>query len=386
MEIYTDSHREIQRTLIKIIEKDINPYVDQWEKDRIFPAHEVFKKLGDAGLLGIQKPEKYGGMGLDYSYQVAAIEALGHINCAAIPMAIGVQTDMATPALARYGSEELCEQYLRPAIKGDMVACIGVSEPHAGSDVANIKTKAVKDGDDYIINGGKMWITNSFQADFMVALCNTGDGNRHANKSLIVIPMDTPGVIRAKKLEKMGNHASDTGQIFFEDVRLPQRNLIGSEGAGFMYQMQQFEEERLWAVVSTVSGLQACIDETIDYTRQREVFGKPILDNQVVHFKLAELQIEVELYRALMEKCVKQHAEGKNITKLVSMLKVKSGRLMREVTDTCLQYWGGMGYMDETLISRRYRDGRLASIGGGADEVMLQVVCKMLGTLPGRKK
>lgn len=385
MDIYTDTHREIQRTMRAIIAKDINPFVDQWEADRIFPAHKVFKKLGDAGLLGIQKPEKYGGMGLDYTYNVAATEALGDINCAGIPMAIGVQTDMATPALAKYGSEALCEQYLAPAIAGDKVACIGVSEPSAGSDVANIKTRAVKDGKDYIISGSKMWITNSWQADFMVALVNTGDGNRHANKSLVVIPMDAPGVVRAKKLEKIGNHSSDTGQIFFEGVRVPQSNLIGTEGAGFMYQMQQFEEERLWAAVSTLPGLQACIDETVAYTRERHVFGKPILDNQVVHYRLAELQIEVEMYRALVEKCVAQYARGENITKLVSMVKVKSGRLLREVTDACLQYWGGMGYMDDTPIARRFRDGRLASIGGGADEVMLGVICKMLGTLPSKR-
>ena len=386
MDIYTDSHREIQRTMRKIIAKDINPFVDQWEKERIFPAHEVFKKLGDAGLLGIQKPKKYGGMGLDYTYNVAATEALGDINCAGIPMAIGVQTDMATPALAKYGSDELCEEFLRPAIAGDKVACIGVSEPHAGSDVAAIKSYARKDGDDYVINGSKMWITNSFQADFMTMLVNTGDGDKHSNKSLVIVPMDTPGVIKAKKLEKIGNHSSDTGQIFFEDVRVPQRHLIGQEGHGFIYQMQQFEEERLWAAVSTLPGLQACIDETIAYTRDRQVFGKSILDNQVVHYRLAELQIEVEMYRALVEKCVAQYAAGENITKLVSMVKVKSGRLLREVTDTCLQYWGGMGYMDETPISRRWRDGRLASIGGGADEVMLGVICKMLGTAPSRKK
>ena len=385
MEIYTDSHHEIQRTMRKIIEKEINPYVDQWERERIFPAHEVFKKLGDAGLLGIQKPEKYGGMGLDYTYNVAAVEAMGDINCAGIPMAIGVQTDMATPALAKYGSDELCEEFLRPAIAGDKVACIGVSEPHAGSDVANIKSHARKDGDDYIINGSKMWITNSFQADFMTMLVNTGDGNKHENKSLVIVPMDTPGVIRAKKLEKIGNHSSDTGQIFFEDVRVPQRYLLGQEGHGFIYQMQQFEEERLWGAVAALPGLQACIDETIAYTRERQVFGKSILDNQVVHYRLAELQIEVEMYRALVEKCVTQYAAGKNITKLVSMVKVKAGRLSREVTDACLQYWGGMGYMDETPISRRWRDGRLGSIGGGADEVMLGVICKMLGTAPTRK-
>ncbi|WP_409433579.1 acyl-CoA dehydrogenase family protein [Litorimonas sp. RW-G-Af-16] len=386
MDIYTDEHRAIRETMHKVVEQHINPYVDQWERERIFPAHEVFKKLGNAGLLGIQKPEEFGGMGLDYSYNVAAVEGLGRINCAAIPMAIGVQTDMATPALAKYGSDALRREFLAPAIAGDMVACIGVSEPSAGSDVANIKTTAKSDGDDYVINGGKMWITNSLQADFMVMLANTGDGPKHQNKSLIVVPMDTKGVIKAKKLEKIGNHSSDTGQIFFEDVRVPKRNLIGQEGAGFVYQMQQFEEERLWAAVSTLPGLQACIDETIEYARQRQVFGKSVLDNQVVHYRLAELQIEVEMYRALVEKCVKQYAEGENISKLVSMLKVKSGRLLREVTDSCLQYWGGMGYMDETPIARRFRDGRLASIGGGADEVMLGVICKMLGTAPGHKK
>ena len=388
-DVFTDEHRAITRTMESIIAKEINPYVDEWEAERIFPAHELFKKLGDAGLLGIHKPEAFGGMGLDYTYNVAAAMALGDINCSAIPMAIGVQTDMATPALAKYGSDELREQYLRPAISGDYVACIGVSEPGAGSDVANIQTKAVRDGDDYVINGSKMWITNSLQADFMVMLANTSDpaesGGRHTNKSLIVVPMDAPGVEKAKKLEKIGNHASDTGLIFFEDVRVPASNLIGQEGMGFVYQMQQFEEERLWACVSSMRGLQYCIDETIEYTRQRKAFGKSILDNQVVHYRLAELQIEVEMFKALTEKCVGMYARGENITKLVSMLKVKSGRLLREVTDTCLQFWGGMGYMDETRMARRFRDARLASIGGGADEVMLGVVCKMMGTLPGQQ-
>ena len=388
-DVFTDEHRAITRTMEAVIAKEINPYVDEWEKERIFPAHELFKKLGDAGLLGIHKPEQFGGLGLDYTYNVAAAMALGDINCSAIPMAIGVQTDMATPALAKYGSDELREQYLKPAISGDYVACIGVSEPGAGSDVANIATKAVRDGDDYVINGSKMWITNSLQADFMVMLANTADpaeaGGKHTNKSLIVVPMDAPGVTKAKKLEKIGNHASDTGLIFFEDVRVPASNLIGQEGMGFVYQMQQFEEERLWACVSSMRGLQYCIDETIEYTRQRKAFGKSILDNQVVHYRLAELQIEVEMFKALTEKCVAAYARGENITKLVSMLKVKSGRLLREVTDQCLQFWGGMGYMDETRMARRFRDARLASIGGGADEVMLGVVCKMMGTLPGQQ-
>src|SRR5579864_5989719 len=215
----TQEHQEIARTLKRFIDNEINPHVDEWEEKEIFPAHEVFKKLGDLGLLGLTKPEEYGGAGLDYSYSVVMAEGLGHIDCGGVPMAIGVQTDMATPALARFGSHELKEQFLKPSIAGDMVACIGVSEPGAGSDVASIKTTARKDGDDYVINGGKMWITNSLQADWICLLANTGDAPKHRNKSLICVPMKTRGVQVARKLDKMGMRSSDTAQIFFDEVR-----------------------------------------------------------------------------------------------------------------------------------------------------------------------
>ncbi len=348
----------------------------------MFPAHEVFKHLGNAGLLGITKPQAYGGAALDYSYNVAFIEALGDIDCMGVPMAIGVQTDMATPALAKFGSDELRDEFLAPAIAGDYVACIGVSEAGAGSDVASIKSHAHKDGDDYLINGQKMWITNSIQADYMVALVNTGEGQVHKNKSLIVIPMDTPGVERAKKLDKIGMHSSDTGLIYFDDVRVPQRYRIGAEGQGFVYQMQQFQEERMWAAIAALPVLDRIINDTIDYTRQRLIFGKSVLDNQVVHFKLAELKTEVELLRSLVEKTVRQYVAGDDTLAQVSMLKLKAGRLGREVVDGCLQYWGGMGYMSESSISRCYRDLRLLSIGGGADEVMLSIICKQMGIAP----
>ncbi|MEC9344692.1 MAG: acyl-CoA dehydrogenase family protein [Pseudomonadota bacterium] len=385
MGIYTHEHHEIQRSAKKLIEEEINPYVDQWEAEGLFPAHEVFKKFGDMGFLGIHKPAEYGGLGLDYSYNLAFAEALGSINCGGVPMAIGVQTDMATPALARFGSDELRRDWLAPAIAGDMVSCIGVSEPGAGSDVASLKSWARKDGGDYVINGQKMWITNSFQADFMVMLCNTDpDQAVHRNKSLIVVPMDTPGVTRAKKLDKMGMHSSDTGLIFFEDVRVPQRHLIGDENKGFSYQMMQFQEERMWAVASGIAGLQKAIDQTIEYTSQRMVFGKPLLDNQVIHFRMAELQTEVELLRSLMDRCIERYIAGEDVTKLASMGKLKIGRLKREVYDSCLQYYGGMGFMNETPISRMYRDGRLSSIGGGADEVMLSIICKHMDILPGK--
>ena len=380
--IYGQEHLELQRSLKKFIDQEINPHVDEWEEAGIFPAHEVFKKMGDQGFLGVSKPTEFGGMGLDYSYSLAMAEALGHAHCGSVPMAIGVQTDMATPALAKFGSDEVREEFLRPSISGDYVASIGVSEVGAGSDVASIRTTAVKDGDDYVINGGKMWTTNGTQADWICLLANTGDGPAHRNKSLICVPTKTSGVTVARKLDKLGMRSSDTAEFYFEDVRVPQRFRIGDEGEGFTYQMRQFQEERLWAAGSALIGLDRAIQETIDYTRQRKAFGKSILDNQVVHFRLAELKTEVESLRSLTYRAVEAYVGGEDVTELASMAKLKCGRITREVADSCLQYFGGMGFMNETPISRFYRDGRLSSIGGGADEVMLGIICKYMGTLP----
>lgn len=381
--LFTEDHDEPRRILQKFIASEINPHVDEWEKAGIFPAHELFKKLGDLGFLGLNKPVEFGGQGLDYSYAVMMAEEIGAISCGGVPMAIGVQTDMATPALARFGSDELRAEFLTPAIAGEQVACIGVSEPGAGSDVASIKTHARSDGDDYLITGGKMWITNGTQADWICLLANTGDGPKHRNKSLICVPMKSKGVTVARKLDKMGMRCSDTAQIFFDEVRVPKRNRIGEEGQGFTYQMLQFQEERLWAAAACLKAHEATIQETIDYTRNRKAFGASILDNQVVHFRLAELQTEVEMLRALTYRAAEALIAGEDVTRLATMAKLKAGRLGRELTDACLQYFGGMGYMNETPVSRAYRDARLASIGGGADEVMLSVLCKMMGTLPG---
>lgn len=384
--IYGTEHQELIRSLTKFIDHEINPYVDEWEKDGAFPAHELFKKLGQQGFLGVCKPEEYGGLGLDYSYSLAVSETLGHINCGAVPMAIGVQTDMATPAIARFGSDYVRETYLKPAITGDYVACIGVSEPGAGSDVAAIKSNARKDGDDYIINGQKMWITNGAQADFMCMLVNTSDGPMHESKSLIVVPMDRPGITLARKLDKLGMRSSDTAQLFFEDVRVPQRNLIGEEGKGFTYQMMQFQEERLWAAGAGLKPLEKAISDVIDYAQSREAFGKPLIDNQYIHFRLAELLTEVEQLRSLAYRAVYNYVRGEDVTMLASMAKLKVGRLTREIADACLQYYGGMGFMNETPITRLYRDGRLSSIGGGADEVMLGIICKYMDTLPKQRR
>jgi citronellyl-CoA dehydrogenase len=378
----TQEHEELKRTVERFVENELNPHVDEWEEAGIFPAHEVFKKLGDLGLLGLTKPEAYGGAGLDYSYSVVMAEALGNTRCGGVPMAIGVQTDMATPALARFGSDELRAEFLAPAIAGDQVVCVGVSEPGAGSDVAAIRTTARKDGGDYVLNGGKLWITSGTQADWMCCLANTSEGSPHKNKSLIVVPMKTRGVTVERKLRKIGMNSSDTAQIHFDDVRVPQRHLIGQEGLGFMYQMLQFQEERLWGAANALKGLDIAVRETIEYTRSRKAFGKAVIDNQVVHFTLAELQTEIEALRALVYRATALYVGGQDVTQLASMAKLKAGRLTREVADKCLQYWGGMGYTWENPVSRLYRDGRLASIGGGTDEVMLGIICKLMGILP----
>jgi len=380
---FTPEHEQIADTVRKFVAKEINPHIAAWEAAGQFPAHEVFKKMGDLGLLGIKYPSEYGGLGLDFSYSMVMAEALGECNAGGVPMAIGVQTDMCTPALARFGSDELRREFLAPSIAGDMVGCIGVSEAGGGSDVAALKTTARKDGDDYIINGSKMWITNGMQADWCCLLANTSEGPVHKNKSLIMVRLDSAGVTR-QKIEKIGMHSSDTAQLFLDDVRVPRRNLIGQEGMGFMFQMLQFQEERLYGAAGSLRSLDRLIDQTIDYTRQRQTFGKPILHNQVVHFRLAELRTEVEALRALTYRAVESYISGKDVTRLASMAKLKAGRLSREVADSCLQYWGGMGFTADNPISQAYRDGRLISIGGGADEIMLGIICKLEGTLPGK--
>ena len=380
--IYTEDHIALQDSLKKFCESEINPHIEEWEKAEIFPAKELFRKMGKLGFLGVNKPVEFGGQGLDYSYAAAFAEGLSAIQCGGIPMAIGVQTDMATPALARFGSDEVRKEFLAPSISGEYVACLGVSEVGAGSDVASIKTTARKDGDDYIIDGGKMWTTNGTQADWCCVLANTSQGgSAHRNKTLICVPMKTKGVSVARKLKKAGMNSSDTAQLHFDGVRVPQRWRIGEEGMGFTYQMQQFQEERLWAAAGWRKNHEI-IQETIAYLRERQAFGKPLLENQYIYFKLAELATEVEAMGALFHKAVGLYVAGNDVTQLASMCKLKCARLAREVSDWCVQFWGGMGYIEETRVNRAWRDSRLGSIGGGADEVMMGIIAKTMGIFP----
>jgi len=379
---YEEDQKSMQKTVRKIIDDDINPYVDEWEASGQYPAKQIFRKLGDAGLLGVNKPVEYGGMGLDFKFSVALNEELGHIKCGGIPMSIAVQTDMSTPALARFGSEYLKKEFLQPSIHGDVVSCLGVSEPGGGSDVAALQTTAKRVGDDLVINGQKMWITNAFQADWMCLLANTQEGPAHLNKSLICVPMNTPGIHLAKKLDKLGMRSSDTAVIYLDDVRVPVKNIVGEPGMGFTYQMLQFQEERLACVALAMTPMEMCINQTIEYLRDRKAFGQPLLNNQYIHFRLAELLTDIEMLRAGLYRATESHVAGEDVTQLASMCKLKVGRLVREVTDSCLQYWGGMGFTNDVLVSRMYRDMRVVSIGGGADEVMLGIICKTMGILP----
>jgi len=384
---FTHEHQELQRTTRRIIAEHLDPYLDQWEAEQIFPGHQVMKAFGSAGLLGIGKPAEHGGMELDFSYEIVFAETLGEVRSSGLTSAIGVQSNMCTPALARHGSDALKREFLAPTIAGDLVGCIGVSEASAGSDVSQIKTWARRDGDDYVISGSKMWITNGVQGDWICLLCNTAqEGGPHKNKSLIVVPLKSPGVSVSRKLDKMVLRASDTAELFFDEVRVPVSNRIGDENMGFIYQMEQFQEERLFVAARGMRSMEMAIEQTIDYAGQRQVFGGTVLSNQVVYHKLAEMQTEIQALRSLLYRATEQYMDGHDVTQLASMAKYYAGKLSMKIPSECLQYWGGQGVMTENWISRAYRDLRQTAIGGGANEVMLEVIAKTMGIHPGKRR
>ena len=376
---FTADHELFRASVRGVVEREIEPFVDEWEADGIFPAHDLFKKLGAAGLLGLEYDPAYGGQGADHSYTVIFGEELGRAGCGGVPMAITVQTDMATPALHRFGSDELKRTYLVPALRGDMVASIAVTEPDAGSDVAGLRTRAVRDGDEWVINGTKLYITNGTQADWLCLLARTSDEGGYRGMTLIVVPTSTPGFSVSRKLNKLGNWSSDTAELSFVDVRVPVSNTIGEVGRGFQHQMLQFQNERMIAAYSAVGGMTRAVEKTIEYLRQREVFGQPLIANQHIQFTIADLAADIDVLRQYNYACAEAYLRGEDTTRFASIAKLKAGRLARRVADTCLQFHGGIGYMEETWTARYFRDSRLLSIGGGADEVMLRVLARLGG-------
>ncbi len=379
-ELYFNKEAVMVRQAVRdFVNKEINPYVDEWEENGIIPLHDLFKKMGDLGFLGIRYDTKYGGQNMDFWAETAFIEELAAANCGGVPMAITVQTNMATPAIAEFGSEYLKETYLKPAIAGEMVAAIAVTEPGAGSDVAAITTFARREGDHYILNGSKTYITNGTQADFLTLLARTSDQPGHHSFSLFVVPTNLPGFVVSKKLDKLGMRSSDTAELFFDDMKIPAENLIGVEGHGFIQQMMQFQHERFAVLPMAYVSAKNIIDRTAEYLKGRVVFGKPLITKQVLRHRMAEWLAETEALRQLAYHIVRMKENGQDVTREISMGKLLAGNLMNKVTDGCLQMHGGMGFMNEMWISRAYRDSRLLAIGGGASEVMSEIIFKMSG-------
>ncbi len=375
----SDEHRLFRESLADLFAREITPHLDDWERAGTFPAHELFPKLAEVGLLGLEYDEAYGGMGADHSFFVVAGEELGRVDCGGVPMAIAVQMAMATPALHRYGTDELKRRYLAPAIRGEQVTAIAVTEPDAGSDVSGIATRAVRDGDEWVINGSKLYITNGTQADWLCLLARTGDGGGHRDMTLIVVPTDIPGVAVSRKLEKLGMWSSDTAELSLADVRVPVTNTIGEIGRGFQQQMVQFQAERLITVYRHIGSIAQALERTRAYLAERQAFGRPLLANQHIQFTLAELSARHDMLRHYAYAAANAVGRGEDATRFATVGKLMGARLQREVADACLQFHGGLGYMAEHWTSRFFRDTRLDSIGAGADEVMLRILARLDG-------
>jgi citronellyl-CoA dehydrogenase len=373
----TPEHEIFRETARKFVEEELRPRAREFdEMGRIDKS--LYKRMGDLGMLGLRYDPKWGGSGLDWSFSAVLFEELGRADNAGVTMGISVQTDMATPSLHEFGSDELRARYLAPAIRGEMVAAIAVTEPDAGSDVAGIKTRAVRDGDEWVINGSKIYITNAATADWLCLLAVTDPDAGYGGFSQIVVPTDVPG-FRYELLDKIGNWGSDTGQLFFEDVRVPVSNTIGEIGRGFQQQMMQFQDERLVACVSTVAGAQQLWEETRTWAEQRVLFGKPLSKMQVTQFKFVEMLTQIHAARERTYACVRKRVAGEDATREITMAKLFCCRASRMVADECIQLHGGYGYMKESMAGRAFVDTRLGSIGGGSDETMIHYLAKQLG-------
>ncbi len=370
-------HQIFRATVRKFVEEDLRPRAREFDQmGRIDKS--LYKKMGALGMLGIRYDPKWGGSGLDWSFTTVMFEEIARCDNAGVSMGITVQTDMATPSLHQFGTDELRERYLVPAVKGEMVTAIAVTEPDAGSDVSAIKTRAVRDGDHWVINGSKIYITNAATADWLCLLAVTDPEAGYGGFSQIVVPTDSPG-FSYQLLDKIGNWGSDTGLLFFEDVRVPVANTIGEIGRGFQQQMMQFQDERLIACVSSMAGSLALWQETKRYCEDRIVFKKPLSKMQVTQFKFVEMLTQLTAAQELTYACIRKRLKNEDATKEISMAKLFCGRTARYVADECIQLHGGFGYMKESRAGRAFVDSRLISIGGGADEVMIQYLAKMLG-------
>lgn len=370
---FTDDHQLFRQTVRQFIETEVVPHADAWETERRIPK-PIFQRMGSLGYLGLPFPEAYGGAGADFWYSVVFLEELARCGMGGFTTAVSVHTFMAINHLFRAGSEALKQKYLVPAIAGEAVAALGISEPDAGSDVAALRCTATREGDTYVVNGAKTFISNGTYGDLITLAVKTGEGN---NLSLLLVELNAPGITRTK-LNKMGWHSSDTAEIRFDHVRVPLENRIGAEGAGFYYLMESLQLERLVAAILAVAGAQYALDLTLQYLHERETFGKPLARYQAIRHTLADVATEITVAREFVYSTCWKFERGQNVVQECSMAKLFTAELQKRTVDTCLQYFGGYGYMEDYPICRAYRDARVGTIAGGTSEIMREIIAKMV--------
>jgi len=379
---FKEEHEIFRRSLRSFIDRELSPHAEEWEEAETFP-NEVFKKMGQLGYLGASFPVEHGGAGGDVWYNVVRAQELPYCRSGGVVTGLIVQSDAATPIISKLGTPEQIEEFLKPALAGDRISAIGVTEPDAGSDVAALRTTAKKDGGDYVINGSKTFITNGTRADFITLAVKTNPDSKppHMGISFVLLPTDTKGFTVTRKLKKMGLKSSDTAELAFDNCRIPQRYLLGQEGQGFFYIMSSFLTERLSICIGTVSAMKMVIADAIRYGEQRSVMGKVLTKYQYNRHRLAEMLTEAYAMEAMTLAACRKYAAGQDPTLEVSMAKLIGGKQSHELAQRCMQFYGGYAYMEEFPIARYYRDSKLMAIGGGAYEVMLLIISRLMDQL-----
>src|SRR5437763_1627690 len=375
--IFTEEHEALRESIRAFVDRELAPHAEAWE-EATFPD-SVFRRMGELGFLGLSMPEEYGGQGGDYFCNLVLAEELSHSGSGGLAMGVAVHTDMATPPILQCGSEEQKQAYLVPAIRGEKISCLGITEPDAGSDVSGIRTRALRDGDEWVINGAKTYITNGHRADFIVLVTKTDVEAGYDGFTLFLVDMDLPGVVREKRLEKLGMHASDTALLAFQDVRVPESAVLGQVGKGFYHIMWELQGERLIGAAGAVAGAQAAFDRTLAYALERKAFGRAIGNFQVIRHKFADMATKIEAARQLVYTTAWRFQNGEYPVREISMAKLYASQVAVEVADECIQIHGGAGYMKEYGIERAWRDLRLNRIGAGTDEIMLDVIGRSYG-------
>jgi acyl-CoA dehydrogenase len=376
---FTEEHEQLRQTISRWVTAEIVPHVDEWEAAREFPR-ELYSRAGELGFLGLKYPAALGGQGGDYVHDAVWAEELAASGASGgVGAGLGAHTGIATPPIFKFGTPDQHERFLRPAIRGERICALGITEPGAGSDVASIRTEARRVDGGYVVNGSKTFITNGVRADVLVCACKTTEAGGHQGISFLLLERDMPGYEVARKLEKMGWHSSDTGELSFTDVEVPAENLLGGENKGFYLIMQNFAWERLLMALGATGAMRRLLEVAISYAGEREAFGRPIGKFQAIRHKIAEIGVKAEVGRALSYHALRRYVDGEDVIADVTKAKLYTQRACVEVADEVLQILGGYGYMREYGVERALRDARLGPIGGGTDEVMKEILGKQLG-------